>query len=140
MSNATIPPAATARPSRLWQLVNSHDEYTFRADSLEVAGMAARIISETYGAAALDGGGERIPMFGWDEWCAERGMYDDWMLEHSMEVVEELKSFMLVGADKREWLETCSPDVREAFYQNNRTGMDDVLGTAQRWAEFLERC
>ena len=85
----------------LWELVNPSDPYTFRAPDVRVAGMAAFMLSQAYGAKRLDGS-ERSPVIiGWDQWAAENGIDEQWIDSHAHELAEAFDSFLIGPVEDR---------------------------------------
>jgi len=85
----------------IFELINPSDPYTFEADSLEVAGYCACLLSTGFGAVCHETG-ERTPvMFGWDEWLESRFIDDAWAREHAGEIAKAFDSFLIGDVNKR---------------------------------------
>lgn len=92
----------------LYELINPSDAYTFRAPSIEVAGVCAAFLSTAYGARQLGGNStETTPiLLGWNEWLEDRGINDAWIDSHASEISEAYASFMIGDYAQRSEIES----------------------------------
>jgi len=105
--------------TKLYELCNPSDPYTFYAPTVEVAGVAACLLSTGFGAVSIDGE-ERTPiLFGWDEWLTEKGIDETWFKTHALEIADALDSFMIGDAARRadvdSMLELLPPEKRNQW-------------------------
>lgn len=132
---------------KLWELINPSDPYTFYAPTVEVAGVAAAMLSTGFGAKCLDNQcDERTPiLFGWDEWLKERGIDDEWVSQHASEIADALDSF-LIGhktdrKDVEDMLAELPPEKREAWrakrQDRHRTSLSRIGELAYKLAKRL---
>ena len=131
---------------KLYELINPSDPYTFYANSIEVAGVAAVLLSEGFGAKPVDGVGESSPvMFGWEVWLKERAIDSNWMDAHRLEVAAALDSFLIGGAatraDVESMLAELPPEKREGWrlarQDRHRTSMNKIGEAAYKMAKRL---
>ena len=132
---------------KLFRLINPSDPYTFYAPSIEVAGLAVCMLSPQYGAAQVGGENpEQTPiMFGWDLWLQDRGINQQWIGEHQLEVAAALES-VLIGdpgerrdldeLQKRMTAEEWTEYIAER-HDRLRTSMNDIGGFAHALAARL---
>lgn len=86
----------------LYTLANPSDPYTFYAPSVEVAGMAAAMLSTAYGAIPVNREHEASPVLsGWDAWMTQKGIDDTWMRKHILEIADAMDSFLIGNAKSR---------------------------------------
>lgn len=131
---------------KLYELANPSDPYTFYAPSVEVAGMAAALLSTRFGATPVDGEGESSPvLFGWDEWMNEKGIDSDWIEAHSAEIADALDSFLIGDAAKRADVESMLdmlPDDKKQEWRDqrqdrHRSSLSQIGEAAYQLAERL---
>ena len=94
----------TLTDTKLYELINPSDPYTFRAPSIEVAGAAVLQLSSNFGARCVEPNQERRStpvIFGWDEWLDEHGIDRTWIEAHITEIADALDSFLIGGANDR---------------------------------------
>jgi hypothetical protein len=77
------------------------DAYTFYATSLDVAGVAAVILSQSYGAKDVETNEKTPILFGWNEWLDERGINDAWIESHYAELADVFDSFAIGSVEAR---------------------------------------
>jgi len=108
----------------LYELVNPRDPYTFYAPSVEVAGVAAALLSTGFGATPVNGEGESSPvMFGWEEWMKEKGIDDAWIADNKQDIADALDSFLIGDANKRADVESMMamlPEDKKTEWRNIR--------------------
>jgi hypothetical protein len=131
---------------KLYELANPSDPYTFYAPSIEVAGIAAAMISTGFGATPVDGEGESSPvLFGWDEWMKEKGIDSDWIEAHTAEIADALDSFLIGNAAKRADVESMLemlPDDKKQEWRDqrqdrHRSSLNQIGETAYELAKHL---
>ena len=134
---------------KTYELVNPSDPYTFKAPSIEVAGVCAFLLSEQYGAREIGGDGEQTPvMFGWEEWLRDRKLSGDWMKANRLAVADAYDSFLIGSHADREDTEramsSLSDDEREAFRNERqdrmRTSMAKIGEVAYANAKAMRDC
>lgn len=133
----------------LFELINSSDAYTFRAESIEIAGLSACMLSSGFGARQIDNGdeeGEATPiLFGWDEWLKERGIDEAWIDAHRSEIADCYDSFLIGDAALREDIEAMLAELpeekREAWrasrQDRHRSSMNAIGERAYELAQTL---
>lgn len=130
----------------LYELINPSDPYTFRANSVEIAGAATVLLSTQFGAKPVDGEGEGTPvLFGWEEWLKAHGIDRDWIDAHALEIADALDSFLIgnphTRADVESMLAELPPEKREAWrlkrQGRHRTSMSQIGEAAYEMAARL---
>lgn len=129
----------------LFKLINPSDDYTLRADSIEIAGAAVAYLSQSYGVENLDTGETSPVMFGWNKWFRERGISADWFRVHLTELADCLDSFLIGNAVDRELieevLERLPESERKDFImkrqERRRTSMSQIGEAAYNLASHL---
>ena len=105
----------------VYELINPSDPYTFEAPNIEIAGVAACLLSSGFGAEDLTpGSDESSPvLFGWEEWLKARSIDEAWVKTHAIEVADALDSFLIGDLadreDAGEVLRLLPEDEREAW-------------------------
>lgn len=88
-----------------YELINPSDPYTFKAPSIEIAGLCTVMLSPSFGARQVDPpnpDNERTPMiFGWDEWFANREIGENFINNHLQEIADAFESFLIGDINKR---------------------------------------
>lgn len=131
----------------LYELINPSDPYTFEAPNLEVASVAACLLSTRFGAKPVgDEDSESTPVLvGWDEWLNTRGIDGEWIKSHRIEIAAALDSF-LIGkpgdrADVEDMLAELPEEKRKAWrahrQDRHRTSMNRIGEEAYQLAEQL---
>jgi hypothetical protein len=132
----------------LYELINPSDPYTFYAPSIEIAGVAACMISPSYGAKPVANEGESSPvLFGWAEWFREHGINSQWVATHADEIAEALDSLLIGGSGARadvEALLDALPEEEQADWirqrqARERSSMNDIGGRAYALAANLRK-
>ena len=122
--NVAEKPSEQSVVMTLYELINPSDTYTFYAPSIEVAGVCAVLLSSGFGATPARGDGESTPvLFGWQEWCDDRGINSEWVHEHREEIADAYDSFLIGGAAKRDDVESMLamlPDEKKEEWRNQR--------------------
>jgi len=120
---------------KLFTLINPSDPYTFKANSIEIAGVCACWLSPSFGAECMEGDRETTPIiFGWDEWLDDRGIDSAWMKEHALEIADALDSFLIGDANFRADVESImemlpeekQQEWRDKWQERQRTSMNQV--------------
>lgn len=131
---------------KLYELINPSDPYTFYAPSVEIAGLAAAMLSPSFGASPADGEGESSPvMFGWNEWMKQKGINEQWVEANKLEIADALDSFLIGKAERRadleSMLELLADDKKQEWIdkrqERNRTSLNKIGETAYKLAEQL---
>jgi len=131
---------------KLYELANPSDPYTFYAPSVEVAGVAAAMLSTSFGATPVDGNGESSPvLFGWEEWMKEKGIDNEWIAEHKLAIADALDSFLIGDPNRRADVESMLemlPDDKKAEWRGsrqdrNRTSLNQIGESAYKLAKQL---
>lgn len=132
---------------RLFELVNPSDRYTFKAESIEIAGCAAVLLSSGFGATEIGGNGESTPvLFGWNEWLADRGIDKSFIDANAGRIADALDSFLIGGANERGDVESMlaalpSDEARDKWraerQDRHRSSMNDIGSAAYALAKRL---
>jgi hypothetical protein len=133
----------------VYELINPSDAYTFEAPNIEVAGVAAVMLSTGFGATrVLDDVEESTPiLFGWDDWLSERGINSDWIDEHAVEIADALDSFLIGGPgtrrDVQSMMEMLPPEKQQEWrdkrQDRERSSMNRIGESAYRIAANLRK-
>jgi hypothetical protein len=131
----------------LWELINPSDPYTFRADSVEVAGAVVLFLSYRFGARTIDEEPVmQTPLLtGWDAWLEAHGIDSDWITAHRVEIADALDSLLIGSKDNRvdaeEAMNRMAPEEREAWRNQRqerlRTSLNEIGEIAYRKAKLL---
>jgi hypothetical protein len=131
---------------KLYELINPSDPYTFYAPNIEIAGVAAALLSTGFGAKPVDGEGESSPvLFGWGEWMKDKGIDSKWIELHSNEIAAALDTFLIGGAaargDVEKMLEMLPEEKRQEWKESrqdrHRSSMTQIGETAYKLAATL---
>lgn len=132
----------------LYELANPSDPYTFYAPSVEVAGMAAALLSTGFGAAPVSGEGESSPvLFGWEDWMKEKGIDEAWIADNKQVIAEALDSFLIGDANRRADVESMMEmlpedkriEWREKRQDRHRGSMNQIGEAAYALAKKLRQ-
>jgi hypothetical protein len=133
---------------KVYRLINPSDPYTFKAPSIEVAGVVACLLSTGFGAESEDDNDERTPvLFGWQEWLDDRGIDSKWVSEHSAEIADAYESFLIGGlherADVESMLAALPPKKREKWraerQDRHRTSLNQIGEAAYKMAKKFRK-
>ena len=132
---------------RFYELINPSDAYTFEAPNIEVAGVAAVLLSPGFGAKDITpGSDESSPvLLGWEEWLKDRGIDEDWVKSHRTELAAVYDSFLIgdmsAREDAKEVLRLLPEGEREAWrsqrQDRRRTSMNQIGEAAYAAAKRL---
>lgn len=126
----------------VYELINMSDQYTFNAPNIEVAGACACLLSTSFGAKDIATGEQSPVLFGWNEWLADRGIDQQWVDAHRLELADAFDSFLIGSASDRadveEMLALIPPEKQQQWKDSrqdrHRTSLNPIGEAAYQYA------
>lgn len=126
----------------VYELVNPSDPYTFEAPNIEVAGACACLLSSRFGARDVETDEQSPVLFGWDEWLKDRGINQEWIDAHLLELADAFDSFLIgspaTRADVKEMLALIPPEKQQQWKDSrqdrHRTSLSRIGEAAYQYA------
>lgn len=131
----------------LYNLINPSDPYTFRAHTIQIAGVCALLLPGNYGVQNVDDETEKTPIiFGWNKWIENNKIDEAWISAHSKEIAQAFASFIIGSPEERKIVEKELEELPEENHkeyllthlEKNRTSMNNIGAQACHLAEECE--
>lgn len=129
----------------VYNLINPSDAYTLIAPNVQIAGVAAALLSSSYGAEDVVTGESSPVLFGWETWLSSHQIDDAWVQAHGVEIAAAMDSLLIGTAGERAEVDATLKRIPESEraawlaerHDRRRSSMNDIRHRATLAAERM---